>query len=99
MTKPQRPTEAHDQCLCLTFAAARNEPLQERGKMSRPHINRVIVAIAIAALPSAASAAGPTIYPLPVANNGSTAGRGYGINDSGQVAVTSTMLFGQGTAG
>jgi probable HAF family extracellular repeat protein len=43
------------------------------------------------------SVAGPTIYPLGIPD-GSVASRGYSINSSGQVAVSSVQLFGQGTA-
>jgi probable HAF family extracellular repeat protein len=63
--------------------------------------NRVIrsafVIIALLGLGSPVLAAIPTICELGIAN-GSTASRGYLVNDSGQVAVTSTQLFGQGTA-
>ncbi len=52
----------------------------------------------VALLPISASA-NPTIYSLGASNNGSTLSRGMSINDSGQVAVNSIMLFGQGTAG
>jgi probable HAF family extracellular repeat protein len=41
--------------------------------------------------------AGPTIYPLGIPD-GSVASRGYSINSSGQIAVTSFQAFGQGTA-
>src|SRR5689334_2419064 len=43
------------------------------------------------------SAAAPTIYPLGIAD-GSNGSRGYSINSSGQIAVSSFQLFGQGTA-
>ncbi len=44
------------------------------------------------------SASTPTIYPLGIASGNNVSSRPYGLNASGQVAVTSTQLFGQVTA-
>jgi probable HAF family extracellular repeat protein len=52
--------------------------------------------IVVAGLARCAPAA-PTIYPLGIPD-GSVASRGYSINSSGQVAVSSVQPFGQGTA-
>jgi probable HAF family extracellular repeat protein len=56
-----------------------------------------LAAVATTTVASVAGAASPTIYPLGF-SSGTTGSRGYGVNDSGQVAVSSIQLFGQGTA-
>lgn len=56
-----------------------------------------IAAVATIGVTSVAGAAGPTIYPLGI-SSGSVGSRPYGLNESGQVAVTSAQLFGQVTA-
>lgn len=58
---------------------------------------RLSVATMVMAALAQSSPAAPTIYPVGIPD-GSVASRGYSINSSGQIAVTSVQLFGQGTA-
>jgi probable HAF family extracellular repeat protein len=73
------------------------ENYSERRTKVRNRLIQLSIAAGTVAGIGPIAAAGPTIYSLDVANNGSTGSRGLAINDSGQVAVSSLMLFGQGT--
>lgn len=63
----------------------------------RHELTRLSLATIVVAGLARSSPAAPTIYPLGIPD-GSTGSRGYSINSSGQIAVSSVQLFGQGTA-
>src|SRR4051812_34997007 len=71
---------------------------KRRMKMLRKWVRLSLAAISIVVGGRMAFAAAPTIYPLGIAA-GENGSRGYGVNDSGQVAVTSIEAIGTGIAG